>query len=69
MNTRFVVEIDSAVVVGIGPPVEAPQVEIAGATVIVNHIEDHRDAVPMSRLDELVKALRSAQRGFHRERL
>ena len=36
---------------------------------VVNHIENHGDAVRVRRLDELVEARRSAQRGFHREGL
>jgi len=68
-GAAVIIEIDSSVMVGIGPPIKAPQVEIARTKVIVNHIKNNRDAVRVGRLDEPVKALWPAQRRFHRERL
>ena len=51
MGALVVIEIDASIVVGIEPPIKAPQIKIAGAKMVVNHINDNRDALGMSRLD------------------
>ena len=54
MRPVIVVEVDSTVIV-LGPAVELPEIEIPRSEVVVNNIEDHCDAVPVSALDELLE--------------
>ncbi len=61
-----VVEVDSAAIV-LAPAVELPEIEVAGAQVVVDHVEDHRDAFLMGTLDELLERQRAAVGGLHRE--
>ena len=51
-----VVEVDAAAVV-LAPAVEPPQVEVARAEVVVDDVEDDREAVLVRGLDELLEAL------------
>ena len=61
-----VVEVDSAAIV-LAPAVELPKIEIAGAQVVVNNVQDHRDALLVGALDELFERQRAAVGGLHRE--
>ena len=61
-----VVEVDSAAIV-LGPAVELPEIEVAGAQVVVNDVQDHRDALLMGALDEPFERQRASVDGLHRE--
>ena len=54
-----VVEVDSAAIV-LGPAVELPKIEVAGAQVVVNNVQDHRDALLVGALDELFERQRAS---------
>src|SRR5206468_775517 len=62
-----IIEIDTAVVIPVAPAVETPEIEVARAEVIVNHVHDHRDALSMRSFHEPVEALWAAQPRFHGE--
>ena len=51
MGALIVIEVDAPAVVGIEPTVEAPQIKIAGAKMVVNHINNNCDALGMGCLD------------------
>ena len=59
MRPVVVVEVDSAAIV-LGPAVELPKIEVPRAKVVVNDVEDHRDAVSVGALDELLERQRAA---------
>ena len=61
-----VVEVDPAQSV-LRPAVELPDVEVAGAEVVVNHVEDDGDAEAVGRLDELLEGPGTAVSAFDRE--
>ena len=61
-----VVEVDPAAIV-LGPAVELPKIEVAGAQVVVDHVQDHRDALLVGALDELFERQRASVGGLHRE--
>ncbi len=61
-----VVEIDPAALV-LGPAVELPEVEVAGAEVVVDDVEDHRDPLPVGALDELLERAGTAVGSLHGE--
>src|SRR5437764_6964100 len=62
-----VIEIDASVVISIAPAIEAPKIEIAGTEVVVNHVNDHRDAQRMRRFYKSLKTVWAAQRRFNCE--
>ena len=59
-----VVEVDAAHAV-LAPAVKLPQIKVAGAEVVVDDVQDHRQAGSMRRFDEPLEAGRAAVVGFH----
>jgi hypothetical protein len=49
-----VVEVDTAAIV-FAPAIELPQIEVAGAEMIVNNVQDDSDALLVSALDKPFK--------------
>ena len=61
-----VVEVDPAEIV-LGPAVELPKIEVARAQVVVNDVEDHRDAMLVGALDEPLERQRASVVGLNRK--
>ena len=61
-----VVEVDSALVV-LAPAVELPQVEVRGAEVVVDDVDDDGQTVPVTHLDQVTQFLRAAVGALHGE--
>ena len=61
-----VVEVDAAAIV-LGPAVELLQIEVARAQVVVNNVENHRNALLVGALDELLERHRATVGDLHRE--
>ena len=61
-----VVEVDPAAVV-FAPAVKAPQVQIAGAEVVVDHVQDHRKALGMRLADKGLEGLGAAVNALYRK--
>ena len=61
-----VVEVDAAAIV-LAPAVELPEIEVARAEVVVNDVEDHRDALLVGALDELLERQRASVGGLNRK--
>ena len=66
LRMPVVVEVDAAHAV-FAPAVKLPQIEIAGAEVVVDDVQNHRQAGSMRRFDEPLEAARTAVVGFHGE--
>jgi len=65
-RTAVVVEVDAALVV-LGPAVEAPQVEIGGPEVVVDHVQEDRDAALVGLAHERLETVRPTVGALHRE--
>lgn len=66
VGSVIVVEVDATAIV-FAPAVELPKIEVAGAQVVVNNVQDHRDARSVGRLDKLFECQWAAIDIFHRE--
>jgi len=62
----IVVKIDPALAI-FAPAVELPEIEVAGAKMVVDHIQDHAEAGLMSRFDKPLESQRAAVVAFDSE--
>src|SRR3984885_9029196 len=53
----------------LAPAVVLPEIEIVGAEVIINDVQDNRDAVAVSSIDHPLEALGSAIAALNRKRI
>jgi hypothetical protein len=63
-----VVEVDAAAIV-LAPPVEAPQVEVGGAEVVVDHVHEHRHAARVGLAHEGLEGIGAAVGALDGERM
>ena len=63
-----VVEVDAALAV-LAPPVELPEVEVGGAKVVVDHVQNNGNAAPVSLADEAFEGIGAAVGGRDGERM